>query len=284
MPEIVKEDLFLLNDFPFSLYELYPENSDVPNYHFHDYFEINYIKSGHGLYYIKDKKYFILPGDIFIINSSDPHFAWSAGDLNILALVFPSSFIWGGNQDLYNNEYLKPFYISSQGAFNKISYDDDIAIKTVEIIKEIENEYYTKEKGYKPMIKALLLQLLSYFIRYYRKNNINANIELHKENYEKIKKALDHMQNNYNHPIHVEQLSKICNLSKSHFCYIFKTTMGLTPLDYLTKLRIQKALELLGNSNLSVTEIAYEVGFNSVTSFNISFKKWTGITPTECRK
>lgn len=284
MPEIIKEDLFLLHDFPFSLFEVCPQNEIVPDYHYHEYNEINLIKSGHGLYYINDKKYFILPNDIFIINKSEPHFAWSAGDLKILVLAFPSSFVSLGNEDLLSNEFFKPFSICSQGLFNKISSEDHLNPYFIEVIKKIEEEYYKKEEAYKPMIKALVLQLMSYFLRYYKSKNINPNQDIYKENYTKIEKAIEYMQENYNQPLHIEQLAKICSLSKSHFCFTFKSTMGLTPLDYLTKLRIHKAMELLSNSNLSVTEIAFEVGFNSVTSFNISFKKWTGITPSEYRK
>jgi AraC-like DNA-binding protein len=79
------------------------------------------------------------------------------------------------------------------------------------------------------------------------------------------------------------QVAKAVNTSTFYFCKIFKKATGLNFTDYLSRIRIEKAKNLLLNLNLRVSEIAFEVGFQSLTHFNRVFKKVTGQSPTEYR-
>lgn len=73
------------------------------------------------------------------------------------------------------------------------------------------------------------------------------------------------------------------NTSTFYFCKLFKKATGLTFTDYLSRVRIEKAKNLLLNPNLRVSEIAYEVGFQSLTHFNRMFRKLAGQSPTHYR-
>lgn len=73
------------------------------------------------------------------------------------------------------------------------------------------------------------------------------------------------------------------NTSTFYFCKIFRKVTGLNFTDYLSRLRIEKAKNLLLNPNLRISEIAYEVGFQSLTHFNRVFKKIVGQSPTSYR-
>jgi AraC-like DNA-binding protein len=79
------------------------------------------------------------------------------------------------------------------------------------------------------------------------------------------------------------QVAKAVNTSTFYFCKIFKKVTGINFTDYLSRVRIEKAKNLLLNPNLRVSEIAYEVGFQSLTHFNRVFKKIIGQSPTEYR-
>ena len=88
---------------------------------------------------------------------------------------------------------------------------------------------------------------------------------------------------------HKEDLSlgivaRLINTSTFYFCKIFKQATGITFTDYLSRIRIEKAKNLLLNPNLRIGEIAYEVGFQSLTHFNRTFKKLAGQSPTEYRE
>lgn len=79
------------------------------------------------------------------------------------------------------------------------------------------------------------------------------------------------------------QVAKAVNTSTFYFCKMFKKATGVNFTDYLSRVRIEKAKNLLLNPNLRISEIAYEVGFQSLTHFNRVFKKIVGQSPTEYR-
>jgi AraC-like DNA-binding protein/ligand-binding sensor protein len=78
-------------------------------------------------------------------------------------------------------------------------------------------------------------------------------------------------------------VAKAVNMSTFYFCKMFKRATGLNFTDYVSRVRIEKARNLLLNRNLRISEIAYEVGFQSLTHFNRVFKKIAGQSPTEYR-
>jgi AraC-like DNA-binding protein/ligand-binding sensor protein len=80
------------------------------------------------------------------------------------------------------------------------------------------------------------------------------------------------------------QVAKSVNTSSFYFCKMFKRATGINFTDYVSRVRIEKAKNLLLNPNLRVSEIAYEVGFQSLTHFNRVFKRIVGQSPTQYRE
>ena len=83
--------------------------------------------------------------------------------------------------------------------------------------------------------------------------------------------------------ISLGNVAKAVNMSAFYFCKMFKKLAGINFTDYLSRVRIERAQNLLLNPNLRVSEIAFEVGFQSLTHFNRVFKKITGQSPTDYR-
>jgi AraC-like DNA-binding protein len=79
------------------------------------------------------------------------------------------------------------------------------------------------------------------------------------------------------------EVAKAVNTSPFYFCKIFKKATGLNFTDYVSRIRIERSKNLLLNPNLRVSEIAFEVGFQSLTHFNRVFKKAVGQSPTHYR-
>ena len=90
---------------------------------------------------------------------------------------------------------------------------------------------------------------------------------------------LEHQADN----LRLGQVAKAVNTSLFYFCKIFKKATGLNFTDYLSRIRVEKSKNLLLNPNLRISEIAFEVGFQSLTHFNRVFKKILGQSPTEYR-
>lgn len=84
---------------------------------------------------------------------------------------------------------------------------------------------------------------------------------------------------NYHRPIQLEEVAEVVHMNKAAFCRYFKQHTRKTYLNFLNEIRLQKATELLRTTELSVAQIAYEVGFNNLSNFNRTFKLVKGTTP-----
>jgi AraC-like DNA-binding protein/ligand-binding sensor protein len=99
-----------------------------------------------------------------------------------------------------------------------------------------------------------------------------------------IRRAKAHIAGHYGDPIGLDEIARAMHVSTFYFCKIFKKATGLTFTDYLGRVRVEKAKNLLLNPHLRVSEIAYTVGFQSLTHFNRIFRKVTGEAPTDFRE
>ncbi len=100
---------------------------------------------------------------------------------------------------------------------------------------------------------------------------------------EDILQSQIYIQNNYMQTLDIEALAKFSQMSTRNFSRRFKQATGETPVNYLQRIRLEQARELLQLSNLSIIDIAYRTGFNNASYFNSIFKKKFSLTPKEYR-
>jgi transcriptional regulator GlxA family with amidase domain len=100
----------------------------------------------------------------------------------------------------------------------------------------------------------------------------------------RVEAGIEFLGANFHRKIALDEIAAVVNISVEHFSRIFKIETGITPIDYLIKLRIEKASQLLKSSFLSVKEVMASVGYNSKGHFTHHFKRQFGITPSEYRK
>jgi AraC-like DNA-binding protein len=133
-------------------------------------------------------------------------------------------------------------------------------------------------KQYDAMVK-----LLSIFAEHI--SVMSNRIVVHRENSESpvIRRAKEFIVENQAEDLSLGQVAKAVNTSIFYFCKMFRKYTGLNFTDYVSRIRVEKAKNLLLNRNLRVSEIAYEVGFQSLTHFNRVFKKIMGQSPTDYR-
>ena len=98
-----------------------------------------------------------------------------------------------------------------------------------------------------------------------------------------MQKILDYINENYVKIVNLDEISEKFYITKSHLCRIFKKTAGLSVIKYINGLKIQKACYLLDKTELSITEIAFECGYNSTMYFCRIFKQLTGFSPLKYR-
>ena len=134
-------------------------------------------------------------------------------------------------------------------------------------------------KQYDSMVK-----LLSIFAQYLSMMSNQMLVQQNKAEPPVITRAKQFIQQNHTEDLSLGQVAKAVNTSTFYFCKVFKKFTGINFTDYLSRVRIEKAKNLLLNPNLRISEIAYEVGFQSLTHFNRVFKKVLGQSPTEYRE
>jgi AraC-like DNA-binding protein len=101
---------------------------------------------------------------------------------------------------------------------------------------------------------------------------------------ELIDASVQFINNNFERDIALKDISNFVFLSSSYFARAFKEEMGTTPINYLLKVRIERAKELLAGTNSKVSDIALSVGFSNHQRFNDIFKKFVEMTPLQYRK
>jgi AraC-like DNA-binding protein len=100
----------------------------------------------------------------------------------------------------------------------------------------------------------------------------------------KVNAVLSYITDNYRDPISAEALADQLGMSLSKFSRFFRKTTGNSFTDFVTRLRVNKACQLLMNTDQYVTNVCYDVGFQNVANFNRRFLQIKGVTPKEFRR
>jgi AraC-like DNA-binding protein len=95
-----------------------------------------------------------------------------------------------------------------------------------------------------------------------------------------LRRARDVADRDFAEPLDLEALAAEARLSKFHFLRLFRATYGVTPAEYVSMRRIERAQDLLRSTNLTVTEVCHAVGFSSLGSFSSRFRAVVGETPS----
>jgi AraC-like DNA-binding protein/ligand-binding sensor protein len=149
-------------------------------------------------------------------------------------------------------------------------------------LKKIEEAYF-QSKVLTPEQYQGFVRLLETFAGHLALIGNSIAVSETKVEPDSVRKARNYIEENYDRPISLKEAAGVVNTSVRYFCKVFKNYTGITFVDYLTRLRIEKSKSLLLNPHKRISEIAYEVGFESLTQFNRSFKKYAGMTPTKYR-
>jgi len=253
---------------------------------YHDYLEIAYIINGKGVFVIGNKKYSANKGDIFIINNVELHTVSADHKkiLNVLPVYFLPEIIYKPGESEMNLSYLNIFYCQSNTYSHKIPskyVPSEIPDLIYKIYAELTNKKYYYALAAKTYLQQLLIQLLYYF-----KNKLSDSRTAYERNFkniERLKEIFLLLMNQYNQNISLKQASKIAHMSTPYFCKFFKKVTGSTFNEYLVNIRIDKAKELLLKNNSTITDIAFQVGFNNLGYFYRVFKKNTKLKPSEFR-
>jgi len=149
--------------------------------------------------------------------------------------------------------------------------------------KELEEAYFNT-KVVNPRRYAAVVELLRIFARQLSCVANRITVQDAEAEPPIVRRAKAYIAGHCGDAIGLEEIAQAMHVSTFYFCKVFKKAAGLTFTDYLGRVRVEKAKNLLLNPHLRVSEIAYTVGFQSLTHFNRVFRKITGEAPTVFRE
>lgn len=272
---------------PFTTYHCEFSNSfNLVPIHWHEEIEITLIKKGQGIHKIDLNPINVEEGDIIFVKPSILHSIEQTSNKDIMiwsTMVFNLNMLNSALTDgclikffapIFNNQNELPMIIKKDSP----GYDDALIT-----IKKIFECYNLKIYGFELQLKSLLYHLfyIMYSNKLVREKKAST---VPKEVSDKIKLILQFIHENYERDLSVEEIALKCNFSEYHFMRFFKKYIGMTCIEYINNYRLEVASSLLNNTNKSILNISFEVGFNNVSYFNKLFKKKYSITPKEFRK
>ena len=253
----------------------------------HDEFELVYLQEiDRGTFFIDDKTISVRTDDLILIKPRIPHYLKVECTRPCRFVVLKFSFAQSEETNISNisaNDFLS--FISENndfGGFFKLSSNYCANIST--IMQQMMHEDKSPD-GESAFLRSLLtMELFVWLSRSLREQwESNLSTKGHKLQ-EILESAKGYINNNYNNDISLSDVAGYVYLSTSHFARAFKKQYGISPIQYLLGIRIEKAKTLLEETNLKVGDIASSVGFSAQQRFNDIFKKHLGVSPSEYRQ
>lgn len=247
----------------------------VYNAHHHTECELSVFIEGEGVYSVHGREYEFKPMDVFLFGSNEEHCITTISrKIDLLNVHFEPRILWESTENI---ELLKLFSARNDNFSNKFDFNDKMLSS---LILSIENELRDKSTGYKIQVKYLLLSSLIHIMRNY--NYIRTDTVFPGEKIaEQLKNALHYIDSNLGNPLTLKDIAETACMTQTYFSYVFKKFNGISPWEYITIKRVEKAIEMLKTSHMSKLEIAERCGFSSSSNFYKAFAKITGKKPGE---
>ncbi|MDO3413351.1 AraC family transcriptional regulator [Saccharibacillus sp. CPCC 101409] len=272
------------NAFPFFIqYGGHDEDMDL---HRHvDFSELVIVLSGNARHIVNDEESFIKKGNAFVINGTTAHAYKEPHDFKICNIMYRPEMLAAAGPDLRISTgfqalfVLQPLYSDRRARSDKLSLPMAGVEHVGALIAAMIGEYEQKLQGYQTMLIARFMELVVYLCRNYDTQSREAPDSL-----THLANAVSFMEDHYLEPLTLEQIASQAGISVRHLNRMFKAYYRTTPVSYLQSLRLERSRMLLKRSDLPVTQISYECGFNDSNYFTRQFTKAYGMPPKAYRQ
>ncbi|WP_427108058.1 AraC family transcriptional regulator [Lysinibacillus xylanilyticus] len=268
-------------EFPVALYEtvLRLDSMDFLPLHWHKEIQFVYVKSGRVEYRVGADVFILEEGEGLFVNASSLHEAKPFQiERATIFCINVNPVILGGHKDsIFATKYVLPYITSNRLPYVKLS--DQLAQKIEFLAKLLQEQAVFYElkvwRGLLVIWETILSQSML------TEEILDPAIIVQ---HDRAKEMLDYLHAHYQEKISLENLAAHVFLSRAECSRFFKKIVGMTPFTYLLHYRLRKSMELLRDSEQSITTIATTTGFSTVSYYIEKFKKYTGYSPHVYRK
>ena len=256
-------------------------DTEVFSEHHHTACEITMVLSGCGIYATKNAEFDFAAGDVFFFSTDEYHFIKKLGEnADFLNIHFEPRYIWSDNFGISNAELIKTFF-NRKDLVNKLESSSESARLIRELIYKINDEMAKKRPEYTTMVKIHLLNILVEMLRSLGFELSTEEKSGNSQTMRAVEDAMNYINANLESDLTLEGLSDYAHMSKTYFCSQFKKLNGISPWEYITIKRIEKAIMLIESTSLTKLEIAARCGYNNTSNFYHAFRRITGKTPRD---
>lgn len=220
-----------------------------------------FVKKGKMEVYYEDQKFIATRNTFIFLDCHGPHLYRALEETN---------FEWFHFKGNASKEYFE-FLFQKHGCVFSLENNWKVSNYMNQILSMMEHDHVNEH-----LASIIIHQIV------YELEKISNKADLSLE--ETIKHAISYIEGNYSKEITLSDIANHVKLSPFHFSRLFKKQTNSTPHQYLIGYRINNAKKLLYNSNLTINEIAFSCGFNSVSHFVSTFKKHTDFSPRKYRE
>ena len=248
-------------------------------YHCHDFIELSIIIDGVADYYVEGSEYTLRKGHVLISNPGTYHKVIADREINSTQLHIAINKL--------QLSTIKENFIDTKGKGPILTlkkYKDEFFNCCREIVMEQEK----KEMGHPLMLKALIMKLLIILCREIEGEEAINSSKYHcsfasSEKRNMVQSIVEYMEKSYKEEISLDTIAKNMYVSPVYISKIFKEEVGDSPINYLIKIRLAKAEELLKESTMSIKAVAKSVGYSDAYHFSKLFKKYYGVSPSQVK-
>lgn len=238
--------------------------------HHHTECELSIFVSGDGIYNVNQMVYDFHAGNVFLFGSNEIHCITEINSsLHLLNIQFEPRLLWEYPE---NAEMLRLFNSRKSNFSNR--FEDDETLK--KYIFSIEKELGEKRTGYVIEAKYLLYSALIHIIREYNSTHSMTDTLNSSEG---MRSAIAYINQNLEKKLILKDIADYACMSETYFSSVFKKFNGISPWDYITIKRVERAIELLKTTSQNKLQIAEKCGFSSPSNFYKAFKQVTGKAP-----
>lgn len=268
-------------DDPFSTYHI--ENAgrsfQIP-VHWHDEFEIIYVRSGFLTVSISGESYIGKTGDAFVVSPGNLHLMGSqTGTVDYYTFLFPLKYISFRTDDMLDEKLLEPL---NSGHLMICPRVKDTAKELCEQLIEIyEAKKDESESKITTQVRTKII-LLQFIFEMWKKGFVIENDTSGRNTVEK--EMVSYIQQNFTGKISLREFGEQFHLSEKYISRYFKEHFHITLSQYVTYLRLEHAKQLLQDTDIPVTDVAMQSGYQNVSYFIRSFQKAYAVSPLKYRK